>query len=245
MKILLAQSYFRILDPKELERNMPYPPLGSLYAARILKNLGHEIIFFDSMLCKDISELEKKIIESNPDLFALYDDEFNYLTKMCLSNMRDAAIGFIKAAKKMKIPSVVYSSDASDFPDYYLNAGCNSIIFGEGEITLQELVSVFNKNNFEEEKYQIDGIRFLNDGKTYSTNKRKLIDDIDSLPIPDYSFINVDEYKNIWLKNHKYFSMNISTTRGCPYRCNWCAKPLYGQTYNSISPENAARHVKF
>ena len=245
MRILLAQSYFRILDLKELERNMPYPSLGSLYAATILKDLGHEIIFFDSMLCKDISELEKKIIELKPDLFLLYDDEFNYLTKMCLSNMRDAAVGFINAAKDLQIPSIVYSSDASDFPDYYLNAGCNSVIFGEGEVTLHELVNAFSKNEFEEKKYQIDGIKFLNDGKVYSTNKRKLMEDINSLPIPDYSFINIDEYKNVWLKNHKYFSMNISTTRGCPYRCNWCAKPLYGQTYNSISTENASKHVKF
>lgn len=245
MKILLAQSYFRVLDPKELERNMPYSPLGSLYAATILKKSGHEVIFFDSMLSGNIFELKKKIREVRPDIFLLYDDEFNYLTKMCLSNMRKAAIGFIKTARELKIPSIVYSSDAADFPESYLNAGSDTIIYGEGEMTLQELINSFEKNDYEKIKYEINGIRFIKDGKIYSTARRKLMEDIDSLPIPDYSFINVEIYRNIWLQNHNYFSMNISTTRGCPYSCNWCAKPLYGQTYNSVSPSKAARQVKF
>ncbi len=244
MKILLAQSYFRILDPKELERNMPYSPLGSLYAAAILKNGGHEVIFFDSMLSKNISELEEEIRRTKPDIFLLYDDEFNYLTKMCLSNMRNAAVYFIKTVKELQIPSIIYTSDAADFPEKYLNAGCDSIIYGEGEVTLVELINSFEKNEYEREKNEIKGIRFLKGDKIISTNRRKLMEDIDSLPAPDYSFINVNEYRNIWLKNHKYFSMNISTTRGCPYRCNWCAKPLYGQTYNSISPLKAASQVK-
>ncbi len=243
MKILLAQSYFRILDPKELERNMPYPPLGSLYAAALLKQWGHEVLFFDSMLSSNITGLEKMIRECKPDIFILYDDEFNYLTKMCLSNMREAAIGFIKTAKELNIPSIIYSSDAADFPDSYLNAGCNAVIYGEGEVTLHEIINSFNTFGFEKIKDQINGLRYLKDGKIYSTIKRSLMSDIDSL-LPDYSITNIEEYKNIWLKNHGYFSMNISTTRGCPYRCNWCAKPLYGQTYNSISPEKAAFQVK-
>ena len=245
MKILLGQSYFRVLDPKELERNMPYSPLGSLYAAAVLKNAGHEVIFFDSMLCRNTAELEKEIRTTKPDIFLLYDDEFNYLTKMCLSNMREAAVYFIKTAKELQIPCIIYSSDASDFPESYLKAGCETIIYGEGEITLKELINSFENNEYEKIKYEIKGIRFLNEGKIYSTAGRKLMEDINSLPMPDYSFINVDEYRSIWLKNHKYFSMNISTTRGCPYKCNWCAKPLYGQTYNSVSPIKAAEHVKY
>jgi anaerobic magnesium-protoporphyrin IX monomethyl ester cyclase len=244
MKILLAQSYFRILDQKELDKNMPYPPLGALYAATILKNFGYEIIFFDSMLSNSISELEIKIRSAKPDILVLYDDEFNYLTKMCLSNMRNAAVGFIKTAKELRIPSIVYSSDAADFPEGYLNAGCNSIIYGEGEITLKELLNSFKTNHFDKVKYQINGIRFIEEGKIFSTDRRRLMEDINSLPIPDYSFINIDKYKNIWLKKQNYFSMNISTTRGCPYKCNWCAKPLYGQTYNSISPEKAVQQIK-
>jgi radical SAM superfamily enzyme YgiQ (UPF0313 family) len=42
----------------------------------------------------------------------------------------------------------------------------------------------------------------------------------------------------MWLKHAGYFSMNMGTTRGCPFKCNWCAKPIYGNRYNVRSPEN-------
>jgi len=159
MKILIGQSYFRALDPKELERKMPYPPLGALYAASILKQ-DHDVIFFDAMISRSPMEFILFIIETKPDLLLIYDDEFNYLTKMCLSNMREAAISFVTTAKALSIPAVIYSSDATDFPDSYLNAGCDAIIYGEGEMTLQEVVESFEKNEFEKSKYEIDGLKF-------------------------------------------------------------------------------------
>jgi len=57
--------------------------------------------------------------------------------------------------------------------------------------------------------------------------------------------VDVEKYRAIWLKRHGYFSMNMVTTRGCPYHCNWCAKPIWGQRYNSRSPENVAAEMKW
>jgi anaerobic magnesium-protoporphyrin IX monomethyl ester cyclase len=39
--------------------------------------------------------------------------------------------------------------------------------------------------------------------------------------------------------------MNMVTTRGCPFHCNWCAKPIWGQRYHSRSPENVAAEMKW
>jgi len=244
MKILIGQSYFRILDPKELERKMPYPPLGTLYVATILKKLNHEVIFYDAMMSRNPDEFLAKIENEKPDLLFLYDDEFNYLTKMCLSKMRDAAVKFINKAKELSLPVIVYSSDATDFPQYYLSAGCDAIIYGEGEETLKAVISSYCNNSFAEDKFKINGLKFLLEDQIHVTPKKGLIEDLNSLPDPDYSFININEYRKEWLENHGYFSINISTTRGCPYRCNWCAKPLYGQTYSSFSPQKIALQIK-
>ena len=46
-------------------------------------------------------------------------------------------------------------------------------------------------------------------------------------------------------QQHGYYSMNMVTTRGCPYHCNWCAKPIWGQRYNSRSPENVVAEMKW
>lgn len=48
----------------------------------------------------------------------------------------------------------------------------------------------------------------------------------------------------MWLKHAGYFSMNMGTTRGCPFKCNWCAKPIYGNRYNTRSPENVVTELK-
>lgn len=244
MKILIGQSYFRVLDAKELERQMPYPPLGTLYAATILKQQGYEVIFYDGMLSESPEDFNHKIKEIHPDLLLIYDDEFNYLTKMCLSNMRNAAISFIKTAKSSGIPAVIYSSDATDFSQFYLEAGIDAIIYGEAETTLLEVIDAFNKNSFYQNRLNIDGLIFNDVSSLHKTRNRALLDNLDSLPFPDYSLIDIDSYKKIWYDSHGYFSLNISTTRGCPYKCNWCAKPLYGKIYNSRSPQNAAAQIK-
>src|SRR5690606_34891964 len=49
----------------------------------------------------------------------------------------------------------------------------------------------------------------------------------------------------IWYTHHGYYSMNMVTTRGCPFHCNWCAKPIWGQRYNVRSPKNVAAEMKW
>jgi anaerobic magnesium-protoporphyrin IX monomethyl ester cyclase len=67
--------------------------------------------------------------------------------------------------------------------------------------------------------------------------------DLDSLPFPAWDLVDVARYRRTWLERHGYFSMNMVTTRGCPFHCNWCAKPVWGQRYNTRSPENVAAEL--
>jgi len=64
------------------------------------------------------------------------------------------------------------------------------------------------------------------------------------LPLPAWDLVEMDKYREMWLKSSGYFSLNMSTTRGCPFKCNWCAKPIYGSRYNSRSPENVLEELQ-
>jgi radical SAM superfamily enzyme YgiQ (UPF0313 family) len=57
--------------------------------------------------------------------------------------------------------------------------------------------------------------------------------------------IDMDPYRDMWLAHAGYFSMNMGTTRGCPFKCNWCAKPIYGNRYNSRTPKNVIAELKW
>src|SRR5688572_9446031 len=71
----------------------------------------------------------------------LYEDNFNYLTKMNLMRMRRAVQTMIGAARERVIPVIVAGSDATDHPEVYLDAGAACVLMGEGEITLAEVVT--------------------------------------------------------------------------------------------------------
>jgi len=81
--------------------------------------------------------------------------------------------------------------------------------------------------------------------RTSKVKRRQDISDLDKLPFPAWDLVDVEKYRAIWLKRHGYFSMNMVTTRGCPFHCNWCAKPIWGQRYHSRSPENVAAEMKW
>lgn len=68
--------------------------------------------------------------------------------------------------------------------------------------------------------------------------------DLDALPLPAWDLIDIQPYRNMWLKSSGYFSLNIATTRGCPFKCNWCAKPVYGNRYNSRTPSNVLQEIE-
>lgn len=232
MHVLMGQSYFRVLDPKELSRQMPYPPLGTLICAELLRRAGHEVTFFDAMLGTP-EEFMELYHSDDFDLVAFYDDEFNYLTKMSLSRMRETVLSL---SRQIEEPVVVYSSDAMYEPDLYLSSGIDYVISGEGEFTLIELLGGLSGTR------SLEGIQGLNyyDGGLRSGSKRPLHANLDDFPDPAFDLVDMEAYRNIWLKHHGYFSINVSTSRGCTYGCNWCSKPLWGRTYHAHSPRRVA-----
>src|ERR1700761_8355108 len=134
--ILFSHSYFLRFDPKQWGLGMPYAPLGTLYAASLMRQNGYNVSLFDVMFAIGPEEAEAALEKYKPDFFVIYDDGFNYLTKMCLTNMREAAFEMCRQAGMRGSKVIVSSSDATDHFEKYLDAGADFVIMGEAEITL-------------------------------------------------------------------------------------------------------------
>lgn len=241
MKVLFTHSYFLNFDPKQVKAAMPYPPLGTLYAMAYLREHGYDVKLFDTMFSLSASEIKPVIDNFKPDILICYDDGFNYLTKMCLTNMREACFEMQQYAKQKGCKVITSSSDAADHYEKYLNNGADVIAIGEAEQTILELCNAFKELK---QLKSIAGIAFLERDKVIKTTKRSVIKDLDTLPHPAWDLVDIRPYKKMWLKHHGYFSLNFVTTRGCPYKCNWCAKPIYGNRYNSHSAESIVLQIK-
>ena len=194
---------------------------------------------FDAMLAETEDEWGAALEKHRPQYAILYEDNFNYLSKMCLLKMREAAFKMIEITKRYSCTVILCGADATDHPWEYLEKGADYCLIGEGEESLIELLGQLSAGMDAE---NILGVMSSNSSRI---TRRPDITNLDALPFPAWDLVDVEKYRSIWMKRHGYFSMNMVTTRGCPYHCNWCAKPIWGQRYNSRSPENVAAEIKW
>ena len=242
-RILFSHSYFMRFDPKQWDTGQPYPPLGTLYAASLMRENGYSVDLFDTMFTLNPDMVAEKIEKTKPDFFVIYDDGFNYLTKMCLTNMREAAFRMCKIAKEKGCVVIVSSSDSTDRYEEYLSEGADFVLLGEAEYSLLELINAYS--SLQKKYSEIQGLAFCENNNLIKTQRRSVIKELDSLPLPAWDLVDIQAYKNRWLQSSGYFSLNIGTTRGCPFKCNWCAKPIYGNRYNVRSPENVVKELLY
>jgi radical SAM superfamily enzyme YgiQ (UPF0313 family) len=194
------------------------------------------------MFASEPGEIREMIAAAKPQVLVICDDGFNYLTKMCLTNMREAAWELARIGKEAGCLVVVSSSDSTDHYEDYLNHGADFIILGEVEETLRLLLE--SPHPDKNALLQTDGLAFLMGETLVKTGPRKVMHELDALPPPAWDLIDFTPYRQAWKKSSGYFSLNIATTRGCPYKCNWCAKPIYGNRYNSRSPQHVVNELE-
>ncbi len=238
--VLLTHSYHLFYDRKQVRKMQPYAPLGTLYAAALLKQHGFSVAVFDTMLA-DPAQFANALREHRPKIVAVYEDNFNYLSKMCLSRMREVAFGMLDVACANGVPAVVNGSDANDNAEAYLSKGFHAVLLGEAEYTLLEYVS---RTLAGSRTTDVDGIAYAEAGRVVRTPPRGLMRDLDALPFPARDLIDMRAYRDAWTKAHGFFSTNAVSSRGCPYRCNWCAKPIYGNSFHTRSAASVAQEMK-
>lgn len=243
-QILFGQSYYLRFDPKLWEAMQPYPPLGTMYAASTLRRQGYDVALFDAMLAESEEEWGLALEREQPRFAVIYEDNFNYLSKMCLLRMRQAAFAMIAMAKARGCIVIVCGSDASDLAADYMQKEADYVVIGEGEQTLLELMNVLTQRASTPFS-SILGLAFKDGQHVVINPRRPDIKNLDELPFPAWDLVDVPRYRKIWQDRHGYYSVNMVTTRGCPYHCNWCAKPIWGQRYNARSPQNVVAEMKW
>jgi anaerobic magnesium-protoporphyrin IX monomethyl ester cyclase len=241
--ILLAHSYHLPYDPKQVRKMQPYAPLGTLYAATALREHGFSAAVFDPMLQDPVSGFLEMLRQEKPAVLAIYEDDFNFLSKMCLTRMRDVAWQLAQTAREAGAIVIAHGSDATDHAREYLQNGADFVLVGEAEQSLVELcASILAGSALPKE---IAGVIHLNaEGNlVQSSAKPPRNPDWKNLNRPARELIDLEPYRKAWVSAHGYFSTNVVASRGCPYRCNWCAKPISGNKFQLRPAELVAAEI--
>jgi anaerobic magnesium-protoporphyrin IX monomethyl ester cyclase len=248
LRILVAHSWFLRFDHKQHERAKPYPPLATLQVAAILRRAGHEVTVFDAMLAQGVADFSMQLQHSRPDLVLFYEDSFNFLSKMCLARMRAACLQMLGMARNAGARVIAVGSDATDSPEAYLRAGAELVVLGEGLVSLCSLVARLSNEPAVPLAQWIDGqygYAVLQHRIVQSVNgARPLPNPLFSDP-PAWELIDLEGYRRIWRQAHGYFSLNMAASRGCSFRCNWCAKPIWGNQYLQRHARDVAAEMAF
>ncbi len=248
LNIQVGHSYFLSYDRKQWERGKPYPPLATIQVAALLRETGHATTLFDAMLADGVEDYQASLQAARPDLVVIYEDNFNYLTKMCLGRMREAACQMIAEARAHGARVIVAGSDASDHPDAFLAAGADAVLIGEGIAALIELTGRLDRDPdiaALDWTSGITGVATLRDGQTQLTRLGAQPPDPRLSGRPAWDLVDIERYRTMWNERHGYFSLNMAASRGCPFRCNWCAKPIWGNHYKQRGPQDIAAEMTY
>ncbi len=213
------------------ERSILIEPVDALGIASFVTSLGCDVEFVDM----DVKQQKPKSIETKikicqPELIII---PFDYHIPLHTSKSILGINKIIKIAKRNGSKVVVGGKTPKHYPDLFLKSGANVIINGEMEFPLQRLI----KSNWSIKNLaQIQGISYLEE-KNVKTNvpQTKKID-LDSLPIPNRSLIDIYSYIDV---------RTILSSRGCIGKCSFCATPNFWGRWRARNPKKVVDEIEF
>lgn len=195
------------MDPEQIMHD------GIPRMVEILGNPGHELWL----------ELETRIVSEDPDLVGI----------TCNSGNMDTAKLLVSRLNKHGLPVILGGSHPTVLPQQSLRyTSADMVAVGEGERTL---VSVLETLTEQDSLVDIPSLAYRKNGSVHVNPRAELIDSIDSLPIPDRSFIHRPDY----------FGEVIMTGRGCPFNCAYCAsRTIWGRRVRLRSVTSIIEELK-
>ncbi len=230
-RVLVASNDQLALNPHEAEVGKPYPPLGPLVIAASLRRAGHAVALHDPMF-EPADRTEAALAEAmdrhRPEIVVVVADDHAVHQKMCLRVLREAGQRMVRLARSRGARVLAAGPDASTWPEAWAEA--DAVVVGDAAEVVVRWVDGADS---------LTGVH----GERGAGGRVPAIADLDRLPDPAWDLADLERYKSWWIARHGAWEINIWTARGCPYRCNWCAKPTWGRSYHVRSPERVAAEI--
>ncbi len=236
-KILLCNPLFLSQNEAEQKAKSPYFPMGLLYLASYLRENGHAVAMFDGTFQPDAASFVETLHTEQPDIVGL---------TLVLPN-QDSALHLATLAHDFGAVVIMGGPDATRSPQTYLaHPQVDLIVHHEGEETLLRLLTLFEQSQLAPGTFESElGIAYRDtQGHPVLNPPRPYIENLDDLPTPARDLVDMDKYLETWRDENGYASMTISTTRGCPYGCEWCQDAVHGGQLRQRSPASVAAEVK-
>ena len=234
-KILFVHPLFLSKSPAEQASASPYFPLGLLYLAAYVREAGHEVALFDGTFVADESAFADALAEECPDVVGI----------SAVLPTRSAAILLAQMASASGAVVIMGGPDATTDPSAYLDEpAVDIVVHHEGEQTITCLLDRVDAGDLTMASITNElGIALRHDGAVVINQPRPPIENLDELPMPARDLIDMNRYLETWQEASGYSSITISTSRGCPYNCDWCRDSVHGREFRQRSPESVAAEV--
>lgn len=220
MKVLFIQPP----KPKDsismVDVSLPEPLSLEILAANLP---GHEVKILDMRLEDD---LENTLCRFNPDIVGTtaFTVEF-YRAKEILKRVKE----FNK-----DILTIIGGHHATFVPFDFYNEFIDIIVIGEGEYVIKEIVDTFERKG---DFFSIKGIGLKINGNIKFTEARGNIEKLDEMPFPRRDL--TEKYRADYFRGAWKPSASIYSSRGCPFRCDFCAMwKLYKGKFRMRSANN-------
>ena len=230
IKVALVYPYFHPANDNSIFR---FPPLGLGYLAAALKKRGVEVDLVDCTFL-DFNEAVERIKRAKAQVTGFYS----------MFSMKKTTLTLMSAVKSACMDDcglfVVGGPLPSWSPESFLD-DFDVVAVGEGEETIVELVDCVARGaGFSEVK----GIVFKDGGRVARTEARGFIEDLDGLAFPSRELFDNEAYKRYYLDRFGYSTSAMISSRGCPFSCDFCSRPIFGTEIRNRSVNNIVDEVE-
>ncbi len=226
--VTLIYPYF---SPRIATSIFRFPPLGLGYIAAYLKQHDISVEIVDCTFLSQKRALEK-IIASKPRIIGIQS----------MYSMRNKSLELAHLLRDHCELLVAGGALPTIQPEVFLR-DFDVAVIGEGEETMLELINQFVNGG---DLSQIKGIAYKDKatGQVKLTSPRGLVDDLDRLPPPSRDLFDNYSYKKYYSGRFGYKTSAIMTSRGCPFACDFCSRPVFGDKFRSRSASKVADEIE-